>query len=270
MKTNRWEDLKAADPDVKTPEYRVAYTQARRDLMLGLRVGAARSSGPHPVGTCPPDRHPPAEHRPPRGRRRDPKLDTLARIAGALGMELEVSFRPAKRTTAKATPKKRISAATDSKATSTAAITGPRRNVATTGESTRTPSAVSSRGPARTLTAPGGVKGPMPLRRGRAARPRAGPDRLAHALPSSGRRGPQTPPTQASRDGGQRRRRIGLHEDPVRPPVETGGGPLHHRRRARRGPVDDVVVGGQQLAEDRRHAGLGHCGSRGVGRASRG
>jgi transcriptional regulator with XRE-family HTH domain len=138
MKTHRWEDLKTGDPDVKTPEYRVAYNQARRDLMLGMRVrelreaaGLSQSELARRTGT-----------RQPNIARLEagggiPRLDTLARIAGALDMELEVSFRPAKRTTATATPNKRISAAT--KATTTAAIKAPRGKAAAKGTTSQTP-----------------------------------------------------------------------------------------------------------------------------------
>ena len=123
MKTHRWDDVKARDPDLGTAEYRAAYAQARRDLMLGVRVrelreaaGLSQSELARRTGT-----------RQPNIARLEagggiPKLETLHRIAGALDMELEVSFRPAKRTTAKAVPAKRISAATKASATKTAAV----------------------------------------------------------------------------------------------------------------------------------------------------
>lgn len=125
MKTHRWDDIKTRDPDVDTVEYRAAYAQARRDLMLGMRVrelreaaGLSQSELARRTGT-----------RQPNIARLEtgggiPKLETLQRIAGALGMELEVSFRPARRTGAptKAAPAKRISATTKASATKTAAV----------------------------------------------------------------------------------------------------------------------------------------------------
>jgi len=44
------------------------------------------------------------------------------------------------------------------------------------------------------------------------------------------------------------------------PTRERGGRPLDDRRRARRGAVDDVVVGLEELAQDRRDAGFGLAG----------
>jgi transcriptional regulator with XRE-family HTH domain len=125
MKTHRWEDIKARDSDVNTPDYRDAYAQARRDLMLGMRVrelregaGLSQSELARRTGT-----------RQPNIARLEagggiPKLETLQRVAAALDMELEVSFRPAKRTgaTTKAVPAKRISATTKTSVTKTAAI----------------------------------------------------------------------------------------------------------------------------------------------------
>lgn len=123
MKTHRWEDIKARDPDVNTAEYRAAYAQARRDLMLGMRVrelreaaGMSQSELARRTGT----RQPNIARLEAGGG--TPKLETLQRIAGALDMELEVSFRPAKRTTAKAAPAKRISATTTASMTKTGAI----------------------------------------------------------------------------------------------------------------------------------------------------
>lgn len=122
MKTHRWDSIKASDPDVDTAEYRAAYAQARRDLMLGMRVrelreaaGLSQSELARRTGT-----------RQPNIARLEagggiPKLDTLQRMADALDMELEVSFRPAQRTgTTRAAPAKRISATTQATPTRTA------------------------------------------------------------------------------------------------------------------------------------------------------
>lgn len=126
MKTHRWADIKARDSEVDTPEYRAAYAQARRALMLGMRVrelreaaGLSQSELARRTGT----RQPNIARLEAGGGM--PKLETLQRVAAALDMELEVSFRPAKRTTAttKAAPAKRISATTEASVTKTAAIT---------------------------------------------------------------------------------------------------------------------------------------------------
>jgi transcriptional regulator with XRE-family HTH domain len=134
MKTHRWDDIKARDPAGNTPEYRAAYAQARRDLRLGMRVrelreaaGLSQSELARRTGT-----------RQPNIARLEagggiPKLETLQRVADALDMELQVSFRPAKRTraTTKAAPAKRISATTKETPTKTASAKALAKTTAT-------------------------------------------------------------------------------------------------------------------------------------------
>jgi transcriptional regulator with XRE-family HTH domain len=98
VKTYKWEDIKAADPDVGTREYRAAYTQARRELELGLRVrelrlaaGLSQSELARRVGT----RQPNIARL--EGGGGMPRLETLERLADALGVELHVSLRPSRR-----------------------------------------------------------------------------------------------------------------------------------------------------------------------------
>lgn len=98
MKTHRWEEIKAADPDVKTPEYRAAYAQARLELELGARVrelrtaaGLSQSQLARLVGTRQPNI---ARLEAGSGM---PRLGTLQRIADALGVDFAVSLRPTPR-----------------------------------------------------------------------------------------------------------------------------------------------------------------------------
>jgi HTH-type transcriptional regulator/antitoxin HipB len=90
-----WKDVLAADPDVGTAEYRAAYAEARRDHEIGKRVrelreaaGLSQTDLAGRVGT----RQPNIARLEAGGRL--PKIATLHRIAEALGMQLEVSFRP--------------------------------------------------------------------------------------------------------------------------------------------------------------------------------
>lgn len=103
MKTHSWEEIKATDPDVNTPEYRAAYTQARLELDLGARVrelrtaaGLSQSQLARLVGT----RQPNIARLEAGGGM--PRLETLQRIADALGVRFAVSLGP--------TPRRRRSA----------------------------------------------------------------------------------------------------------------------------------------------------------------
>ena len=95
MKHESWNDIKAADPDVATPEYRAAYAEARRDFELGMRVrelreaaGLSQSRLARLVGTSQPNI---ARLEAGGGM---PRIETLQRVGEALGMELHVAFRP--------------------------------------------------------------------------------------------------------------------------------------------------------------------------------
>ncbi|MGH2718152.1 MAG: helix-turn-helix domain-containing protein [Actinomycetota bacterium] len=95
MKTHSWEEIRAGDPDVNTPEYQAAYAQAGRDLELGARVRELRSAAgltqthlADLVGT----RQPNIARIEAGGG--TPRLETLQRIADALGVPFAVTLGP--------------------------------------------------------------------------------------------------------------------------------------------------------------------------------
>lgn len=94
MRTHDWDDVKA-ELGLDTPGYRAGYEQFRRRVDLGLRVrelrlaaGLSQSALARLVGT-----HQPNIARLEAGAGM-PKLETLDRIAEALGAELVVAFVP--------------------------------------------------------------------------------------------------------------------------------------------------------------------------------
>ncbi len=98
MKTTKWDDVKASWPDRDTPQYQAAYERARRELELGLRVrelrlaaGLSQSALAKLVGT----RQPNIARLEAGGGM--PRIDTLDRIAQALGAELVVILQPTQR-----------------------------------------------------------------------------------------------------------------------------------------------------------------------------